>query len=131
MKIFLNIVKIVLALIFLLIITYIVLIYGFHWNPLMQGLNEELKSVSESKKYGVFFAEYYCPNGQVNFANEHKLEIKETWVEYGWGYNLWSKPTIFHDGTFILYFVFKETSDYYFAEKFGCKFSVWSLKRSN
>lgn len=108
MKTFLNLILIIFVLFIILLLTSIILIFVFHLNPQGSGSNDELRSVKESKEYGVFISEYYSPEGYISLPDNDKLYIMESWVEHDWIYNNWSKPTIVGKGVYGLYVVFKE-----------------------
>jgi len=85
----------------------IFILYIFKFNISRAGSRDELRSVKESKEFGVFVAEYYSPEGFILYPDNQKLYIKESWVDNDWVYNNWSKPEI-NKGVYGLYVSFKE-----------------------
>lgn len=86
----------------------------FKFNISIVGSRDELRSVKESKEYGVFVSEYYSPEGYILYPDNQRLYIKESWIEHDWVYNNWSKPTIVGKGVYGLCLVFNEEMDDYF-----------------
>lgn len=112
-----NLIFVTILVIFLIIL---IVLYFSRFNVSLAGSSDNLRSVKESKEFGVFVAEYYCPEGFIRFPDNQKIFIKESWIEHSWAYDNWSKADINCKdcrGIHCLYIVFKDPIDTIFANQ--------------